>query len=265
MKILTVLTPPLAPLMRSRPGARLAITLNAVILGLLSVWTGATLAVPTDATRPVPVVKAQSAVEALATPNSPAARAELFRQAIADDLAARPASARRAYDALQGSDLATQIAIPSAINLVALGQFSAARRAFDAVAASGSVPEQDYAHLWQLWIIARTHSGQPQALKKELARMASGMHVSSPNLQALVRLYAGQGSVEATFAAVATMPVSNELQKSDALTEATFFSGSYLQFVAHNEPAAQALYKKYKNQLNSTSLERPLITLPAAP
>lgn len=265
MKILTLFTPLLTQLARARPRVQLAITLNVVVLGLLSVWSGVAQAAPADAARSVPVAKAQSAIEVLATPASPAARTELFQRAVADDLAGRHASARSAYDALKDSEMATQIAIPSAINLVALGQFSAARQAFDAVTASGNAHEQDYAHLWQLWLTARTYNGQPQELKKELARMASAMNVSSPNLRELVRLYAGQSSVEATFAVVATLPASDELQRRDALTEVIFFSGSYLQFVAHNEPAAQELYKRTKNQLNSTSLERPLINLPAAP
>ncbi|HBE9181140.1 TPA: hypothetical protein KNH08_004066 [Serratia fonticola] len=202
--------------------------------------------------------------EKIALPASPADRVALFQQAIADDLAARPERARQAYDALMGSDMAAQIAVPSAINLVALGQFKAARRSFDVLSASLDARESDYARLWQLWLTARTYTGKSSALKKELAQMATGMNLRSPSQQALVRLYAGKGSIDAAFAAIAAMPGTDELQRRDALTEATFFTGGYLQYVAHDNKAALQLYEREKSQLNSTSLERPLINLTAA-
>lgn len=239
----------------------LAMAFSLLALGLFSLWNNAALATLSS---PEPAWVTPVTQTPLATPTTQAERVALFQQAIADDLATRPELARQAYDALKGSDMATQIAVPSAINLVALGQFSAARQAFNAVAASHNVYERDYAQLWQLWLTARTYSGKTQALKKELARMASGMNVRSPSQQALVRLYAGQDSAEAVFAAIAALPGSDELQRRDALTEATFFTGGYLLFVAHNHSAALQLYRREQNQLNSTSLERPLIDLTAA-
>lgn len=191
-------------------------------------------------------------------------RLSLFQQAIADDLAGQNSEARKTYDALKGSDMSAQIAVPSAVNSVALGQFEAAKPAFDALATSPNTRERDYAHLWQLWLTARTYSGNPAPLKKELARQASGMNTRSPSQQALVRLYAGTGSTDAVFAAIAAMPGTDELQRRDALTEATFFIGGYLQYVARNNKAALELYEREQSQLNNTSLENPLINKAAA-
>lgn len=206
------------------------------------------------------------------TANSPQAKVQkrnaehvaLFQQAINDDLAGRNASARKVYDTLAGTEMATQIAVPLAINLVALGQFDAADEAFGVIATSDNARERDYAHLWQLWLTARTYVGKPTALKKELAILASGMNVSSAGQQALVRLYEGKGSTDAVYAAIAAMPGTDELQRRDALTEATFFIGGYQQYVARDNKAALELYEREQNQLNSTSLERPLINKAAA-
>jgi len=202
--------------------------------------------------------------ETVNAPKTHEARVALFQQAVADDLAGRNSSARKAWDALMDTDMTAQIAVPSAINLVALGKFDAANKAFDALTASKDARERDYAHLWQLWLTARTSAGKSAAVKKELAILASGMNVSSPGQQALIRLYAGKGSTDAVFAAIAAMPGTDEIQRRDALTEATFFTGGYLQFVTHDNKAALVLYQREQNQLNSTSLERPLIQKAAA-
>lgn len=202
--------------------------------------------------------------ETLSAPNNKDARVALFQQAVADDLAGRNSAARKVWDALKSTDMAEQSAVPSAINLVALSKFDAARNAFDALTASSNPRESDYARLWQLWLTARTYVGKPAALKKELAILASGMNVSSPGQQALIRLYAGKGSTDAVFAAIAAMPGTDELQHRDALTEATFFTGGYLQFVTHDNKAALQLYEREQSQLNSTSLEKPLINKAAA-
>ncbi|WMY73539.1 hypothetical protein RHD99_19120 [Buttiauxella selenatireducens] len=202
--------------------------------------------------------------ESLSVPQTKEARVALFQQAVADDLAGRNSAARKAWDVLKNTDMAAQSAVPSAINLAALGKFDAASTAFDALTASSNTRESDYARLWQLWLTARTHVGKSAALKKELAILASGMNVSSPGQQALIRLYAGKGSTDAVFAAIAAMPGTDELQRRDALTEATFFTGGYLQFVTHDNKAALQLYEREQNHLNSTSLETPLINKAAA-
>lgn len=202
--------------------------------------------------------------ETVDAPKTHEARVALFQQAVADDLAGRNSSARKAWDALKDTDMTALAAVPSAINLVALGKFDAANKAFDALTASHDARESDYAQLWQLWLTARTSAVKPAAVKKELAILASGMNVSSPNQQALIRLYAGKGSIDAVFAAIAVMPGTDELQRRDALTEATFFIGGYLQYVVRDNKAALQFYEREQNQLNSTSLENPLINNAAA-
>lgn len=149
--------------------------------------------------------------------------------------------------------------MPSAINLAALGRFKQSKMAFDLLAKSKDPRTASYAGLWQLWLTARMHSGNSDTLKKELASMASGVNASSPNQQALVRLYAGTGSTDEAFSAIAAMPGTDELQRHDALTEATFFTGGYLQYVANDSQAALQFYERTQKQLNSTSMERPLI------
>lgn len=209
----------------------------------------------------VPCAESQSsyAVQTVKTPPTLVDQAMLFQQAVANDLAGHNHEARMAYDALKNTDMAMQAAVPSAINFAALGQFDAASKAFEQLAASHDTRSSDYAKLWQLWLIARTHTGKPASLKKELARLASGMNLSSPGQQALVRLYAGSGSIDAAFAAVAAIPGINELQRRDALTETIFFTGGYLQYVARNNKAALQFYEREQNKLNNTSLESPLI------
>lgn len=227
--------------------------MRSVILSTVFILSAHTLLVPAMASTSNTSHAADSA------PKAHEARVALFQQAVADDLTGKNSSARGAWDALKDTDVAEQSAVPSAINLVALGQFDAAEKAFDALAVNHDARVSDYARLWQLWLTARTHTGTSTSLKKTLARMASPMNVSSSSQQALVRLYAGKGSIDAAFAAIAAMPGTDELQRRDALTEITFFTGGYLQYVARDNKAALQLYEREQNQLNSTSLETPLI------
>jgi hypothetical protein len=188
-------------------------------------------------------------------------RLTLFQQAVADDLVGKNNDARKAYDALKGTDLSAQIAVPSAVNRIALGQFDEAKQAFDTLSTSQNDRERDYAHLWQLWLAARMN---PNTLKKKLDLLTSVMNASSPYQQALIRLYAGTGSADEVFATLAVMPGTDELQRRDALTVATFFIGGYLQYVARDNKAALELYKREHNHLNNTSLETPLVNKAAA-
>lgn len=228
-------------------------------MGALLTFAGATVLYSTIAVASSEIAETTSG--ALKTHEG---RLSLFQQAVIDDLAGKNSEARKAYDALKGSDMSAQIAVPSAVNSVAMGQFDVAKPAFDALATSPNTRERDYAHLWQLWLTARTYTGNPEPLKKELARQASGMNTHSPSQQALVRLYTGTGSTDAVFSAIAAMPGTDELQRRDALTEATFFIGGYLQYVARNNKAALELYEREQSQLNNTSLENPLINKAAA-
>ncbi|MCD1125898.1 hypothetical protein LPW36_07750 [Jinshanibacter sp. LJY008] len=183
----------------------------------------------------------------------------LFQQAVTDDLAGHHLEARKLYDALKSTDLDEQIAVPSAINLAALTQYQASLKEFDALALSHDVRVSDYAHLWQLWLTARIHTGDIVALKEKLTHMASGMKVSSPSQQALVRLYSGDGDINTVLIAIKAMSCTDELQCRDARTVATFFIGGYLQFVEHDDKAALQWYEHQQNELNNTSLETPLI------
>lgn len=184
----------------------------------------------------------------------------LFQQAVTNDLNGRHGEARQAYDALKNSDISENIAVPSAVNLVALDRFSEARRAFNALAKSPDARDRDYAHLWQLWLTARRGTANPQQLDKSLRDMAAGLQATASYQQEIINLYAGKGSVDAVFAAVSAMPDASELQRTDALTEATFFTSGYLRYVKHDSPAAKDLLQKKSHQLSSVSLEIPLIT-----
>ena len=193
-----------------------------------------------------------------------AAYVAVFKDAVANDLTGYPQVARKDYDLLKGTELETQSATPSAINLAVLNQFDAAKAAFGKIAAAKSTQEAQYANLWQLWLTARTWTGSPASLQKQLAKTAAKYHFTYPRYQAIANLYAGKGSPEAIFSAVKSMPEDSLLAKGDAYTEATFFTGSYLQYVAHNNNAALKLYEREQVHLNNTSLEKPLINTATA-
>lgn len=216
----------------------------------------------------VQVKTESSALEASAQAADPAARqaayVAVFKDAVANDLTGYPQVARKGYDLLQGTELEAQSATPSAINLAVLTQFDAAKTAFRKIAAAKNTQEAQYANLWQLWLTARTWTGSPAALQKQLAKTTAKYHFTYPRYQAIANLYAGKGTSEAIFSAVESMPETSLLAKGDAYTEATFFTGGYLQYVAHNNNAALKLYEREKVHLNNTSLEKPLIDTAAA-
>ncbi|MBO3278129.1 hypothetical protein [Pseudomonas schmalbachii] len=182
----------------------------------------------------------------------------IYKQAVADDAAGRHEQARKWYDALQGTQLNTDSAVPSAVNLAVLGRFADARKAFDAIASSGGNPRDvGYAQLWQLWLTARD-GGEPAALERTLANASAKVEAANPQQQALADLYAGKGSVEAVYAAIDAMSVTDELFRRDARAEAAFFAGGYLQYVRQDKPSALRLYQRELPQ-SSVSVERPLL------
>lgn len=77
-------------------------------------------------------------------------------------------------------------------------------------------------------------------------------------MQSIAKLYVGQETIENVFNSVSTQG-SDETLRKDALTEATFFAGGYLQNVKHDNAAALRLFNDNLNKLNSVSLERPFI------
>ncbi|WP_157952941.1 hypothetical protein [Limnobaculum parvum] len=231
------------------PSAFLRISLKTLITGLLIIATGTACA----------ATEQPNATQQSLAQKSPADRELMFQQAIVSDLAGRHIEARKIYDALKGTDLDEQIAVPSAINLAAIEQFKASLNEFDRLALSRDARVSEYAHLWQLWLTARMYTGETAPLKAKLNSMASGMKMSSPSQQALVRLYSGDGDMNATISAISAIPCTDELQCRDAKTVATFFIGGYLQYVEHDGKAALQWYEHKQNELNNTSLETPLI------
>ncbi|AGI24578.1 hypothetical protein H681_13540 [Pseudomonas sp. ATCC 13867] len=182
----------------------------------------------------------------------------IFEQALLDDVAGRHDKARKGYDRLQTGPLARAVAVPSAVNLVALDQFAQAKKAFVTLAASQDAYEAGYAQLWQLWLTARTRNGNSAVHRAKLAEAASHVHAASPQQHAITELYAGKGSVDAVFAAIDSMNLADPLQRRNARTEAAFFAGGYLQYVRRDYPAAMRLYQQELAQ-PSPSIERPLL------
>lgn len=193
-----------------------------------------------------------------------AAYVAVFKDAVANDLTGFPKVARQGYDALRGTELEAESATPSAINLVALNQFGAAKKAFGNIATVKKTQEEQYANLWQLWLTARTWTKSPAALQKQLTKDAAKYHFTYPRYQAIAALYAGKGTSDAIFTAVTSVPGASLLATGDAYTEATFFAGGYLQYVKHNNNAALQLYEREQIHLNNTSLEKPLINTATA-
>ncbi|MCD9085691.1 hypothetical protein [Stenotrophomonas sp. SY1] len=180
-----------------------------------------------------------------------------YSSAIALDAESLHAQARVLFDALDGTELKNRAAVPSAVNLVALGRFSEAKVAFSRIANSEDVRDSSYAQLWQLWLAARTHSGKSEELHKMLLEHAAMIGKQGTYHQALVELYGGQGTIDAVFAAIDRVAVQ-EPQRRDARAEAAFFAGGYLQYVRQDESAALSLYQRELPHA-SESIERPLL------
>jgi hypothetical protein len=181
-----------------------------------------------------------------------------FDQALVDDASGQPIEARKRYDLLRGTEMEHAAAVPSAVNLVVLGRFNDARKAFLTLAGDADPSEAIYAQLWGLWLDARTWRGDLDSLRKKLARDTVGLRASDAYQQALLNLYAGQGSVDAVFAAIeATMP-KNSAKWCDARGKAAVFVGGYLQYALGDTARARSLYRRELPQ-SGASMERPLI------
>ncbi|WP_190833725.1 hypothetical protein [Pseudomonas sp. JM0905a] len=192
----------------------------------------------------------------------------VFERAMLDDAFGEHGKARAGYDQVQMGPLATAAAVPSAANLVALGRFTQARKAFAQLATSQDAYTAGYSQLWQLWLTARTQKGQAAALGAKLAKAAVHVKAATPQQRALAELYAGKGSVEAVFSAIDSMGLVDPLQRRDAYAEAAFFAGGYQQYVRRDYPAAMRLYQQELSHPGA-SIERPLLKqalarLPAA-
>lgn len=182
----------------------------------------------------------------------------VFNQAIEDYLSGRYKSAQAGYQQLKNTDYAAVSAVPTAINLVALKKYSQAKKAFGELKLGTDLRTREYAQLWELWLTAKQWKGSNKALNKELKRLVDTQTWHLPYEKSIAALYAGRESVESVFNAVSAFNADAVLQQ-DALTEATFFAGGYLQNVKRDSASARQLFNENLNKLYSVSLERPLI------
>lgn len=181
----------------------------------------------------------------------------VFTQALADDASGEHQRARSWYDALQGTDLAAESAVPSAVNLVALGRYDEARKAFGKIASGGNARDAAYAQLSLLALTARTWSGTPADLRRQLATQAAGLRGNDLLHQRLFDLYAGKASVEQAMDVAQAMG-GNEAVLNDRLTETGYFTGLWQQYVQKDSAAAVKLYQQAQAHA-AASIERPLI------
>ncbi|WP_447877616.1 hypothetical protein [Serratia fonticola] len=263
MNNLTILSVSTMQSIRRRTRAMRLIVLKVWLLSLLSAWAGVTLAASSPAAKEAvsatsPLLSDRHA-DGMGKPVDQSSYQAMFQKAITEDLSGRPQDARKIYDMLQKTELAPQVAVPSAINLAALARFDEAKSAFAHIALSADENESNYAQIWQLWLTARTHTGMTASLKKQLSVMAAGFNVAVPYQRAIVDLYAGKGDVESVFKAIDAMPNLSGIQKQNVITEATFFTGAYLRYVAQDNKSALQVFKRYQDQFCILSLERPLI------
>lgn len=182
----------------------------------------------------------------------------ILTQAISDYFSGRYEEARAGYKKLEKTDYAEYSAVPAAINMVALGQYSQSQKAFIKIKNNSNVRDKEYAQLWELWLTAKQWKGSNNALKKELIRLVDTYHWHLPFEKSIAGLYAGRETVESVFKAVSAFN-ADATQQQDARAEATFFAGGYLQNVKHDDASAKQLFNDNLNKLNSVSIEKPLI------
>jgi len=183
----------------------------------------------------------------------------LFAQALLDDAAGRHAEAQQRYEALRGTPLASSVAIPAAINLVAQAKLREASNAFAKAAETARSPALlAYLQQWQLYLLARSQGGPASALQTVLRERGASLRPANPVQRALVALYRGEGSADAVLDAVASMDVDAQARR-DTLTESVFFAGSYLLYVRGDRPTAALLFRQEMALPPSASSERMLI------
>lgn len=194
----------------------------------------------------------QKAVLVASNPN------EMFKQALADDMAGRHESARKLYEILRNTNLQKESAVPSAVNFAAMGRFSDAERAFGKLSKNANKRISSYAQLWKLWLIARTDTGAKKLLQKRLVANAKVLKLDSDSASAIADFYAGKISAESVFSKIDSAKFSDDATRRDARAEAAFFVGGYLQYVRKDRGAALKLYKRELPSA-AASIELPLI------
>lgn len=208
------------------------------------------------------VGQAASAPVPVPTKPQPASQANdesvQFKQAIAFDLSGQPLLARRIYDQLKTPDLKSLAAVPSAINLAALGKYPESAAAFSAIEKSANLRDKEYAQLWSLWLTSRQWKGTPQALAQHNSQYVKTHNWHLPWEEMIAQLYAGKITEKELMASINKM-MFKDANKKDALTEGIFFAEGYLQYIKHDPKQARDLFKQYQFALHSNSLERPLL------
>ncbi|WP_058911655.1 hypothetical protein [Entomohabitans teleogrylli] len=192
-------------------------------------------------------------------PSTDKAPTVIFQQAVNDDLAGYHREARQKYDLLNSTVMASAAALPSAVNLAALGRYGDARQAFSVLQQHGNGRERDYARLWDLWLTARTWQGGAAALQKTLTDKTANYKWFSAYESAIADIYAGKGSAKEMFRLIDGITFGQAEEKADAVTQAVFFVGGYYQYVINQPQKARELYEHYAMRLNNHSLERSLI------
>lgn len=183
----------------------------------------------------------------------------ILTQAINDDLAGVPQLARKGYDSLVNTSSASDAAVPSAINYVSLDKPDVALKAFQAIQLGGSVRDAQYARLWQARLLMQKNKGKTKPLIETLKPILTTAW-GSAHEKAIAALFIGQGSVDDIYSAIMDQENQSAEQMRDAITESTFFAAGYLQFIKHDNAAANKLYQQYHLVFNRESLEAPLIT-----
>jgi len=252
---------------RSRPLSVLAL---AVLLATGPALAGSTATTPQSVAQPLVLLAHQQLLEgdlasAQALLNQAGAQGQggpraLAEQAFIEDAAGRHMRARQFYDALKGSDQAALIAVPSAVNLVALGRFEQAGKAFAQLRKSSPNPQvQAYAGFWTLWLSARQASDaglKPAAAKARVEKLARAIKPATEQQRTLLALFLGKTDSSALFAEIDAQQVPDAV-KRDLRTEAGLFAGGYLDYVRQDHAGALRLYERALQQSRPTAMERP--------
>ncbi|MDN6860105.1 hypothetical protein QO207_26245 [Pseudomonas sp. CAN2814] len=184
----------------------------------------------------------------------------LAEQGFIEDAGGRHMRARQFYDALKGSDQAAVIALPSAVNLAALGRFEQAGKAFAQLQKSSPNPQlQAYAGFWNLWLSARQASDagvKPDVVKARVAKLARSIKPVDEHQRAMLALFQGKSDSSAVFAQIDGLQAPDAV-KRDLRTEAGLFAGGYLDYVRQDHAGALRLYERALQQSRPTAMERP--------
>lgn len=183
----------------------------------------------------------------------------ILSMALKEDLNGDPHTARAFYDRLIMGNQVAVAEIPSAINHVRLGQYNIAKNAIVDLMKSDDLKVADYAALWDLWLTARLWKGPASQLPKALQKKVTNRNWHSDSEMLLASLYSAKIKPEQIYNNIIKQKFNNSSEKSDAITQALFFTGGYLTYVQRKPTEAIKLYAKHASELNENSLEKPFI------